>query len=185
MEKIQFETRADFRQWLSENTERQEGIWLTFSKSKAIKTLTASEALEEALCYGWIDGQMQSIDERLYLKYFAPRRKGSNWSAKNKGIVETLIKQGLMTTYGQSKIDEAKQSDMWDAVETEPMSEAHIFGLMKLIKEVEPAYTNFMAMSFSVKKTYAGLYFDAKTEAGKQRRLERIIDRLNQNLKPM
>ena len=185
MDTIQFEKREDFRKWLSENTNRHEGIWLTFSKSKTIKTVTAPEALEEALCFGWIDGQMKSLDDQLYLKYFAPRRKGSNWSAKNKGIVEALIKKGLMTAYGQAKIDEAKQSGMWDAVETEQMSETHIFGLMELIKEVEPAYTNFMAMSFSVKKTYAGLYFDAKTEAGKQRRLERIIDRLNKNLKPM
>ena len=75
LEQILFETRTDFRNWLKDNCLTSSGIWLVFSKHESIKTLKASEALEEALCFGWIDGQIQSIDEAKYLKYFSSRRK--------------------------------------------------------------------------------------------------------------
>ena len=69
-----FKLRGDFRAWLCENAETSGGVWLVFGKIKAVATLTASDALEEALCFGWIDGQMQSVDNTKYLKYFARRR---------------------------------------------------------------------------------------------------------------
>lgn len=96
LEQILFESRINFRNWLSNNCTTSNGIWLVFSKKASIKTLKASEALEEALCFGWIDGQMQSIDETKYLKYFSIRRKGSKWSDKNKNLVRELESKGLM-----------------------------------------------------------------------------------------
>ena len=66
-----FETREDFRSWLTINAETSEGVWIVFGKSRSVKTLKATEALEEALCFGWIDGQMQSLDDTKYIKYFA------------------------------------------------------------------------------------------------------------------
>lgn len=185
MEQILFETRRDFRNWLSTNCTTSSGIWLVFSKHKEIKTLTSGEALEEALCFGWIDGQMQSIDETKYIKYFAMRRKGSKWSEKNKSLAMELEAKGVMTDFGRSKVEEAKTSGKWDATKSEPISEDQIQKLMELIKDTEPAFTNLMSMSPSVKRTYAGLYFDAKSEDAKKRRLEKIIGRLNLNLKPM
>lgn len=82
------------------------------SKNVCIKTLKASEALEEALCFGWIDGQMQSIDETKYLKCSSLRRKGSKWSEKNKSLVKELETKGLMTDFGRDKIEEAKKNGM-------------------------------------------------------------------------
>ena len=79
-----FPTRADFRAWLQENAATSEGVWLVFGKTKTVVTLSANDALEEALCFGWIDGQMQSIDETKYHKYFARRRAKSVWFEKNK-----------------------------------------------------------------------------------------------------
>lgn len=71
-----FPKRENFREWLRENAETSGGVWLVFGKTKALATLSANDALEEALCFGWIDGQMKSIDETKYLKYFArPERK--------------------------------------------------------------------------------------------------------------
>lgn len=156
-----------------------------FSKNACIKTLKASEALEEALCFGWIDGQMQSIDETKYLKYFASRRKGSKWSEKNKSLVKELEAKGLMTDFGRDKIEEAKKNGMWDVPKPEPISDEQVQMLIELIKDIEPAYTNFNSMSQSVRRNYTGLYFDAKSDNAKKRRLEKIIDRLNLNLKPM
>lgn len=185
MEQILFETRTDFRNWLVDNCSTSNGIWLVFSKHSSIKTLKASEALEEALCFGWIDGQMQSIDETKYLKYFSIRRKVSKWSEKNKNLVKELESKGLMTNLGRIKVEEAKKNGMWDAPKPNPISEEQIQMFIELIKDTEPALTNFMAMSPSVRKNYTGLYFDAKTDDAKKRRLEKIIGRLNLNLKPM
>lgn len=117
---LQFTNRTKFRNWLDENCQSSAGIWLIFGKKGGPKTLTATEALEEALYFGWIDGQMQSIDDKTYQKYFAPRREKSRWSEKNK-----------------------------------------------------------------TRKTYARAYYNAKTDAGREKRLAWIVDRLNKNLRPM
>lgn len=185
LEQVLFETRADFHNWLAENGMTSSGIWLVFSKHAGLKTIKADEALEEALCFGWIDGQMKSIDDTKYVKYFSIRRKDSKWSEKNKEIVKQLELKGLMTDFGRLKVEEARKNGMWDAPKPEPVSEEKIQMLTELLRGKEPAYTNFMSMSPSVRKTYTGLYFDAKSEEAKMRRLEKIIDRLNSNLKPM
>ena len=85
-----FSSRKDFRVWLRKNAETAGGVWLVFGKTKDLVTLTANDALEEALCFGWIDGQMKSIDNTKYKKYFAQRRDKSPWSDKNKKIAEML-----------------------------------------------------------------------------------------------
>lgn len=185
MEQILFETRLEFRNWLNNNGTTSGGIWLEFSKNARIKTLKASEALEEALCFGWIDGQMQSIDETKYLKYFSLRRKGSKWSEKNKNLAKALEAQGLMTNLGRDKIEEAKKNGMWDVPKPEPITDNQVQMLVELLNGIEPAYSNFNSMSPSVRRNYTGLYFDAKSDDAKRRRLEKIIERLNSNLKPM
>jgi len=94
-----FASREEFRAWLIKNAETSDGVWLTFGKTKDVATLSANDALEEALCFGWIDGQMKSVDITKYLKYFAKRRAKSPWSDKNKKIVETLRERKLMTGF--------------------------------------------------------------------------------------
>jgi len=180
-----FSSRGEFRNWLQDNCLSSGGVWLLFGKSGGPKTVTAAEALEEALCFGWIDGQMQSIDDKAYIKYFSLRRKNSNWSDKNKALVETLEKRGIMTDYGRAKITEAKNNGQWDAPNPLAVSDEQMALLSELLKEHELACTNFQAMSSSVKKTYARAYFDAKTDAGRAKRLSWMVERLNKNLKPM
>lgn len=180
-----FASREDFREWLSDNCLSDAGIWLIFGKAGGPKTIKASQALEEALCFGWIDGQMQSIDDKTYKKYFSLRRENSKWSEKNKALVKSLEERGLMTDYGRKKIEEAKKNGQWDAPKALPITEEQIALLSALLKEFEPAYTNFQAMSLSVKKTYTRAYFDAKTDSGRENRLRWMVGRLDQNLKPM
>ena len=184
-ERIQFESRAVFRQWLQANGLTSKGVWLVFGKTGGPKTIKANEALEEALCFGWIDGQMQSIDGKTYIKYFSMRRKKSKWSEKNKAIVNHLINQGLMTQFGYAKIEEAKSNGLWDTPSPAKISETEIDTFIDKLRGYEPAYSNYMGMPPSVKRTYARLYLDAKSEETKQKRLESIILRLNQNLRPM
>ena len=180
-----FTSREEFRNWLNDNCLSSGGVWLLFGKSGGPKTIKSTEALEEALCFGWIDGQMQSKDDKTYIKYFSLRRKNSNWSDKNKTLVEKLEKQGIMTDYGRAKIKEAQKNGQWDAPKLPAVTDEHIMILSDLLKEHELASTNFLVMSPSVKKTYTRAYFDAKTDEGCDKRLSWIIDRLNKNLKPM
>ena len=180
-----FANREEFRKWLSVNCNSIDGVWLLFGKSGEPKTLKAEEALEEALCFGWIDGQMQSIDDKTYKKYFSLRRKNSKWSDKNKTLVKNLEERGLMTDFGRAKIEEAKQNGQWDAPKPAAITDEQIDNLSDILKDYEPAYTNFQAMPPSVKKTYVKAYLDAKTDAGREKRIAWIVDRLNKNLKPM
>ncbi|NLV50557.1 MAG: hypothetical protein GXY20_07690 [Clostridiales bacterium] len=180
-----FENRESFREWLSCNAAGSEGVWLTFGKSNKLKTLSANDALEEALCFGWIDGQIRSLDDTKYLKYFSRRRKNSVWSEKNKAIAQMLIEKGLMTEYGEAAVIEAKRNGSWDAARPEAVSDEQIGVLEDRLAGIEPAFTNFMNMSRSVKKTYTALYMSGKSEQTRLKTLGRITERLNKNLKPM
>ncbi|MDR2897762.1 MAG: YdeI/OmpD-associated family protein [Spirochaetaceae bacterium] len=184
-EYLQFSSRSEFRSWLQANSTSRGGVWLLFGKPGGPQTIRADEALEEALCFGWIDGQMQRIDDTAYIKYFSLRRKNSKWSDKNKALTEVLEKQGIMTDFGRAKIAEAKENGQWDAPKAQGITEEQTGTLADLLKEHEPAYTNYQAMSSSVQKTYTRAYFDAKTEDGRKKRLSWIIERLDKNLKPM
>lgn len=185
MSELLFASREDFRQWLCRNCQSKDGVWLLFGKAGGPQTVSAGEALEEALCFGWIDGQMQRIDEKAYRKYFSMRREKSKWSEKNKALAARLEAQGLMTEFGRKKIEEAKVSGQWDAPASAPVTEQQVARLSALLEGHEPACTNFRAMPPSVRKTYARAYDDAKTDAGRVKRIAWIVDRLNKNLKPM
>lgn len=180
-----FADREEFRQWLTDHCMSSAGVWLLFGKAGGPRTLKAGEALEEALCFGWIDGQMQKIDDKSYKKYFAMRREKSKWSEKNKALVQNLEERGLMTDFGRTKIEEAKKNGQWYALNPMAVTEEQIACLSALLKGHEPACTNWEAMPMSVKKTYTRAYLDAKTDAGREKRIAWIVDRLNKNLKPM
>src|SRR3972149_4601718 len=96
-EQVVFSDRQEFREWLYANHSISKGVWLVFSKVNSLKTLKAGEALEEALCFGWIDGQIKSLDEEKYVKKFTPRTKDSKWSDVNRILASRLIERGRMT----------------------------------------------------------------------------------------
>ncbi|MDT3696233.1 MAG: YdeI/OmpD-associated family protein [Ignavibacterium sp.] len=182
---LTFTDRQAFREWLGKYGSESDGIWILFSKKGKFITLSAAEALEEALCYGWIDGQMQSLDDNTYKKYFARRLPKSKWSIKNKKLAQTLIENGIMTQQGLEAIDRAKKNGSWDNAKRILITDEQIKKFMEVIHPYKLAYTNLVAMSHSVQRTYTGFYLDAKSDKTRQDRLEKIIDRLNRNLKPM
>lgn len=184
-QQLRFADGEAFRQWLIQNCLSSQGVWLLFGKPGGLKTITATAALEEALCFGWVDGVMQRIDAQTYRKYFAPRRDNSKWSEKNKSLVQQLENSGRMTDYGRQKIAQAHENGQWDAPKPPAVTAEQIAGLSALLAGKEPARTHFQAMSPSVQKTYTRAYFDAKTDAGRARRLVWIVERLDKNLKPM
>lgn len=184
-EELLFETRGDLRLWLMKNAGTSGAVWLVFGKPGGPKTLAYEEALEEALCFGWVDSLIKSIDDKTYLRYLAPRRKGSKWSEINKALVASLEERGLMTDLGREKIEEAKKNGRWDAPPPAKMTDEQVSILTAALEGHEPAYTNFLAMAPSVRVNYTGFYFSTKSEQTRQRYLDKIIDRLNKNLKPM
>ncbi len=182
---LTFADRQAFREWLGKYGAESGGIWLLFGKKGKIVTLSAGEALEEALCHGWIDGQIRSLDDGSYKKYFARRRPKSKWSVKNKKLAQVLIEKGLMARPGLEAVERAGKDGSWDDVERSIIDDEQIEMFRGTIRPYEPAYTNLLAMSHSVQRTYTGFYLDAKSGKTRQTRLEKIVDRLNRNLKPM
>ncbi len=186
MDKIlTFADRQAFREWLGKYGKESGGIWLLFDKKGKFVTISAGDALEEALCHGWIDGQLQSLDDNTYKKYFARRLPKSKWSVKNKELAQTLMEKGLMTQQGLEAVDCAMKNGSWDNAKRNLINDEQIQIFFEIIQPYEPAYTNLLTMSHSVQRTYTGFYLDTKSDKGRQVRLEKIIDRLNRNLKPM
>lgn len=182
---LKFSHRQEFREWLEKHAAENEGVWLLFGKKGGPITLSANDALEEALCFGWIDGRMQSLDSISYKKYFARRTAKSNWSDRNKKLAQALIVKGLMTKHGMEAIEHAKKNDLWETSKGIVIDDEQIQMFRQIVHQFEPAYTNLLAMPLSVQRTYTGFYLDAKSDKTRQARLEKIIDRLNKKLKPM
>lgn len=181
---VLFEDSESFRDWLAANVD-QPGLWILFGKKGGPKTLSAAHALEEALCFGWIDGQMESLDDKQYKKYFAPRREKSNWSEKNRRLAAKLEAEGRMTEHGRRKIEAAKQNGAWEVRQRFVPSAKQIEALKERLRPHEAAYANFINMSPSVQRTYTGFCMDVKTEEAGAKRFAQLIERLNRNLNPM
>jgi uncharacterized protein YdeI (YjbR/CyaY-like superfamily) len=116
MQTKSFESPRAFRAWLTKNHKRSEGIWLRiYKKHSGVATVTYAEALDQALCYGWIDGQKQPHDTQSWLQKFTPRRPNSGWSKNNTKHAERLIKSGAMTAAGLREVEGAKADGRWQA----------------------------------------------------------------------
>ncbi len=171
---MDFQDAAQFRKWLNSRADSEAGVWLRFQKGKGAEGISAEEALDQALCFGWIDGRLKSDGERSYVKYFAPRTKDSVWSEKNKRAVKRLRDAGLMTERGERAVAAAKANGRWDKATIALDFEAMIADLgTRLSVEAEVA-ERFGGCSASMKKRYAGFYFEAKTEATRLKRLGKI-----------
>ena len=182
---LAFADRDAFRKWLVVNHQVNSGIWLVFGKAGKLKTLTADEALEEALCFGWIDGQLQKLDEARYRKRFTPRREGSAWSERNRSLAQKLIESDGMTEAGHAAIAQARKAGTWSLPKPAPISDAQVQMLVQALQGTGLALANFQNMPPSVRRTYTAVYLSAKKEDTKNRRLETIIARLKENKKPM
>jgi len=109
-----FATQHTWREWLEKNYSESDGIWLRiFKKDSGKKTVTQDEALDEALCFGWIDGQRKKHDEVSFLQKFTPRRAKSIWSKRNREKTAKLIKEGRITPAGLAEIERAKSDGRW------------------------------------------------------------------------
>jgi uncharacterized protein YdeI (YjbR/CyaY-like superfamily) len=116
MQILRFKTFGDFRGWLEKHHAKSDGIWLRiFKKDSRKKSLTYAEALDQALCYGWIDGRRNPFDEDSWIQKFTPRRAKSQWSKINTHHVDRLAKSGAMTSAGLAAVEAAKADGRWAA----------------------------------------------------------------------
>ncbi len=112
------ETRAAWRAWLEQNHAQADGVWLiSYKKATGKPRMEYDQAVEEALCFGWIDSKPNKLDDERSMLWFAPRKGGTGWSRLNKQRVEKLITEGRMTAAGQAKIEAAKTDGSWTALD--------------------------------------------------------------------
>ena len=121
MKVISFKSASEFRAWLKSNHKQTEGIWLRmFKKDSGIESVNYSQALDQALCFGWIDGLKLPHDEKSWLQKFTPRKARSSWSKRNTEHVERLIKSGEMTAAGLGAVEAAKADGRWQQAYDSP-----------------------------------------------------------------
>jgi uncharacterized protein YdeI (YjbR/CyaY-like superfamily) len=177
------ETRAQWRQWLSENGASMKGVWLMYYKKSSGKPhLSYDEAVEEALCFGWIDSTPNKINDEMSKQYYAPRNPKSNWSKLNKTRVDKLLELGLMTDTGMKMIDLAKKTGTWDAlndVDNLVIPE----DLQSTLQSLTHAETNFNAFPPSTKKGILEWILNAKTPETRSKRILETATLAAQNIR--
>ena len=179
--RLEFATREDFRHWLVQHADSHEGIWIIGHKKDKRPTISYADALEEALCFGWIDGTVKSIDEDVYIRYFAKRNATSYFSAKNRGLIEKLESQGLITELGYKVINKAKQTGRYQNNESFIVTK-ELEDEFALLVANEGLTNEFNALSKSSKRMYLAFIASAKSEETKQKRMLRSLQRIKQGL---
>ncbi|MXV52643.1 hypothetical protein GS399_16840 [Pedobacter sp. HMF7647] len=180
---IEAASRADWRKWLDEHCRSESFVWLViYKKESGVPSVYYPEAVEEALCYGWIDSKANKRDDQSFYLSFAKRKPASKWSKVNKERVEQLIKKGLMTDAGMEMIKLAKQTGTWTALE-EVDNLALPADLAKLLSLNKTANANWDAFSASSKKAILQWILNAKQAATRQKRIEETVRLAEQNVK--
>lgn len=173
---IAFTTPADWEAWLEENHAQPTGIWQKFAKKgTGVTTINYAQALEAALCYGWIDGQVAKLDETYYLQKFTPRRPKSVWSKINVAAVERLIEAGKMKPAGLRAVEAAKADGRWDRA-YDPPSKVTIPDDLQQAIDANPAAAVFWA-TLNRSNRFAVIYRvkDAKRPETRARRIEQFV----------
>jgi uncharacterized protein YdeI (YjbR/CyaY-like superfamily) len=181
----EFLDRNQWDRWLEENHRSEKEVWVIIHKKKSGNIgLKYKEAVEEAICFGWIDSKMQSIDTKRFRQRFSPRRKNSIWSKNNKETAEEMIQAGKMTQAGFKTIDEAKLNGKWDKAYSSKMVSTIPMDLEKALKENELAWENFKKFSNSTKFQYNYWIKSAKKEETRRKRIIVVVKKATQNIKP-
>jgi uncharacterized protein YdeI (YjbR/CyaY-like superfamily) len=181
---IAFKDAGLWRRWLDKNHDKVDGVWLRlYKKGSNFPTVTYAEALDEALCYGWIDGQKKSYDELSFLQKFTPRRASSMWSKRNIEHVARLTKQGLMMPSGILEVERAKEDGRWDKAYDKPSDMVISDEFMAELKQYPVAERFFATLNKANTYAIAWRLQTAKTEDTRKRRQDKIIALLNSGQK--
>ncbi|MDO7885267.1 YdeI/OmpD-associated family protein [Hymenobacter cheonanensis] len=173
-----------WREWLQAHHAERQFIWLIYhKKNSATPSLTWSQAVDEALCFGWIDSRAQPLDAERYRQFFSRRKPGSGWSKVNKAKIERLIATGLMTPAGLASIEAAKQTGAWTLLDD--IEELRIPADLAQQLQARPlAASYFESLSRTDKRNILQWLVLAKRPATRQKRLAEIVELAAQQLKP-
>jgi len=176
IETISFASAKAFRTWLSRHHAKSNGIWLRIYKKDSEKpTVTYAEALDEALCFGWIDGQKKPFDEESWLQKFTPRRPRSVWSKANTEHIERLIKSKKMTAAGMKEVEAAKADGRWDAA-YDRFSQARVSDdFLQALEKNPKAKAFYETLNKTNLFSIAYRLQTAKREETKQKRIKEIV----------
>ncbi len=179
-----FNTPEDWRAWLEENHNKRQGLWLKHAKKSSGKqSVSYGEALEEALCYGWIDSQIQKYDDDYYLQKFTTRGPRSVWSKINVAKAESLIKLGKMQPAGLAAIESAKQDGRWDAAYDSPGASEVPKDFQTALDENPKAKQFFETLNKTNVYAFCWRVQTAKKPETRKARIERFIEMLNRGEK--
>lgn len=181
---IEFKSAILFEYWLEKNHALSNGIWLKiYKKNSGEQTITYAEALEIALCYGWIDGQKNAFDEKAFLQKFCPRREKSIWSKINIGHVENLIKAGRMKPSGHLAIEKAKADGRWDLAYDSPSKMTIPADFLTELSKNKKAEEFFKSLQKSSLFSIGFRLQTAKKQQTREKRKKEIIEKLSKGEK--
>ena len=179
-----FASATDFEEWLAKNHARSPGLWLRFfKKSVSKKSLSHADALEAALSYGWIDGQLKKFDDVSYLHKFTPRGAKSIWSKVNREHIERLEKEGRMRPGGRAAVAAAKKDGRWDRAYASQGTMEMPADFLKALAKDKKAKTFFNTLNRANRYSIAWRLQTAKKPETRQKRMETIIAMLSRNEK--
>lgn len=176
-------TRAEWRAWLEQNHTRTEGVWLiSFKKATGKPRFEYEEAVEEALCFGWIDSKPSKLDAERSMLWFAPRKPGTGWSKPNKERVEKLLQAGLIASAGLAKVEAAKADGSWSALDGVEALEIPP-DLAEALAANPTAQQYFEAFPRSVKRSILEWIANAKKTETRARRVEETARLAAENIR--
>jgi uncharacterized protein YdeI (YjbR/CyaY-like superfamily) len=179
MKIMTFTSSGDFRSWLAKNHGQSDGVLLRiYKKDSGVSTVTYAEALDQALCFGWIDGQKKPYDKQSWLQKFTPRRPKSGWSKNNTRHAERLIKTGEMAPSGLKEVKAAKVDGRWKAAYDSFGNAAIPDDFIKELARNKKAYAFFETLNKTNLYSIAYRLQTAKTPETRQKRTQAIIEKL-------
>ena len=173
---LPFKTAEAFGVWLQKHHSTSPGIWIQFyKKGSGTQTITYAKALDEALCYGWIDSQAKSFDDKSYLQRFGPRKPKSMWSKRNRTHIERLTKEGRMKPAGLSQVASAKADGRWDGAYDSPKNMEVPDDLLKALAKHKKAEQFFKSLNKANVYAIAWRLQTAKKPETRQKRMDLIL----------
>jgi uncharacterized protein YdeI (YjbR/CyaY-like superfamily) len=181
-----FENRQKWRNWLTQNHYKSQSAWIVISKkNSAKKGITLDEAVEEAICFGWIDGKLKTRDQETFTLKFTPRKAISVWSKINKKRAEKLILEGKMTPAGLMSVEQAKKNGSWDSAYTNLTLAETPHDLEEALLKEPRAWKNFNEFANSYRNMYVGWVSQAKTAQTRQKRIQTVVEQSLKNKKAL
>ena len=180
-----FKNRGEFRKWLEKNHAKQKELWIMFYKVHTNKkSVRYNEAVEEALCFGWIDGIVKRIDDEKHAQRYTPRKPSSFWSFVNMEVAKRMINEGKMTDAGLAKIKEAKKNGWWNKAYSFEVENIMSKEMKKVLMSDKDAWKNFQNFGKSYQNTYIFWVNYAKREETKKKRIQLVLERAKQKQPP-